>query len=113
MIMKHYVGLMRADFKRQADDAFEQIKTEILTHHNEDMCQLAQSTEAIKDGVLSIQGKEFKQECRDLLQPDHEITIEEYEQFEKDHDAYNSLGGNHEGDHLYELVKKKVEGTLI
>jgi hypothetical protein len=47
-----------------------------------------------------------------LLEEGHEITIEEFKDLDKDHDVYNALGGNHNGDHLYDLVKKKVENKL-
>lgn len=63
----------------------------------------------LKNGVLSIQGKQFKEECRRVLDEKYVLTIDEYEQLEKDHDVYNSLGGNHTGDSLFKLVQKKVE----
>ena len=66
----------------------------------------------LKAGLLSIQGKEFRENCRKLLADDHEITLDEWEDIDADHEAYNGLGGNHKGDHLYELVKKKAERTL-
>lgn len=66
----------------------------------------------LKAGLLSIQGKEFRENCRELLADDHEITLDEWEEIDADHEAYNGLGGNHKGDHLYELVKKKAERTL-
>lgn len=64
---------------------------------------------ALTAGVLSMQGKEFRNNCRKLLAEDHIITLDEWEELDKDHMAYNGLGGNHKGDHLFSLVKKKVE----
>lgn len=64
---------------------------------------------ALTAGVLSMQGKEFRNNCRKLLTEDHVITLDEWEELDKDHMAYNGLGGNHKGDHLFSLVKKKVE----
>ena len=61
--------------------------------------------------MLSLQGRTFKNNCRRLLDLDHEITLEEYEEISKDHEAYNSLGGNHNGDELFLLVRKKVEDS--
>lgn len=40
---------------------------------------------------------------------DHTITIEEYQQINEDHEAYHALGGNHNGDALFDLVRKKAE----
>ena len=67
---------------------------------------------ALTQGVLSMHGREFKNRCWELLDEDHEITLDEYEDISADHDAYNALGGNHEGDRLFDLVKKKFEKSL-
>lgn len=64
---------------------------------------------ALTAGILSMQGKEFINNCRKLLAEDHIITLDEWEELDIDHTAYNGLGGNHKGDHLFSLVKKKVE----
>ena len=74
--------------------------------------QLTKDLLEIKTGILSIQEKEFKTNCRKLLAEDHEITLEEWEEIDADHEAYNALGGNHRGDQLYALVKKKAEYIL-
>lgn len=70
---------------------------------------LEKNITALTAGVLSMQGKEFRNNCRKLLAEDHVITLDEWEELDKDHIAYNGLGGNHKGDHLFSLVKKKVE----
>lgn len=67
---------------------------------------------SVKKGLLSVQGKQFKEECRRLLEDGHDITLDEFQELDTDHEAYNALGGNHNGDHLFDLVKKKVENTL-
>lgn len=71
-----------------------------------------QELKYLKAGLLSMQGKQFKENCRKLLEDEHVITFEEWEEIDADHEAYNGLGGNHNGDYLYELVKKKVEHSL-
>ena len=70
---------------------------------------LEKNITALTAGVLSMQGKEFRNNCRKLLAEDHVITLDEWEELDKDHMAYNGMGGNHKGDHLFSLVKKKVE----
>lgn len=90
------------------------IKAEIraeFERSNKKENELAEQIKVLKAGLLSIQGRTFKSNCRRLLDPDHEISLEEYEEITKDHDAYNSLGGNHNGDQLYMLVRKKVEDS--
>ena len=101
----------RADEK----EAFlEGIKDEIraeFERSNKKETELAEEIKVLKAGLLSIQGRTFQSNCRRLLDPDHDISLEEYEEITKDHDAYNSLGGNHNGDQLYQLVRKKVEDS--
>ena len=63
-------------------------------------------------GMLSIQGRQFKEECRVLLQEDHNITLAEFEHITNEHQIYNELHGNHEGDNLYNLVEIKYEANL-
>ena len=73
---------------------------------------LSNEMRSLKKGLLSIQGKEFRDNCRKLLDDGHEITLDEWEEIDADHEAYNGLGGNHKGDQLYGLVKKKAEKIL-
>lgn len=65
-----------------------------------------------KQGLLSVQGHQFRKKCKELLAETHELTLDEYTQLIADHDAYNALGGNHEGDRLFNLVEKKAEKHL-
>lgn len=92
------------------------IKKEIsaeFERSNSKETELAGEIKTLKAGLLSIQGRAFKNNCKRLLDPDHEISLEEYEEITKDHDAYNSLGGNHNGDELFILVRKKVEESWV
>ncbi len=68
--------------------------------------------EVVKSGVLNLQGKTFKQECRKVLENEENLSIEEFERIQADHDVYNSLGGNHDGDSLFELVEHKYKNKL-
>lgn len=63
----------------------------------------------IRGGLLSVQGSLFRAKCKDYLAEDHFITLEEYELLTKNHDVYNSLGGNHVGDSLFAMVQQKFE----
>lgn len=65
----------------------------------------------IKDGLLAVQGHEFRNKCRKFLAQE-EIKPEDFEQLESDHLAYNKLGGNHKGDSLFEQVKTKYFAQL-
>ena len=73
---------------------------------------LQKQIDIIMSGVLSIQGRAFKQECRTLLKDGHEITLEEWESIQEEHDIYNALGGNHDGDSLFKMVEHKAMKNL-
>lgn len=74
--------------------------------------ELQEQIDILKRGILSIQGKSFKHECRELLKEDHEVSLEEFEMLQEDHNIYNSLGGNHDGDTLFKMVENKTSINL-
>lgn len=63
---------------------------------------------AIKNGILSIQGRQFRELCVELLKKDC-ISVEEYEEFENEYSVYKSLGGNHRGDAFHARVVAKYD----
>lgn len=72
---------------------------------------VVENLDVIRKGLLAVQGHEFRNKCRRLLSKDV-ILLEEYEQLESDHLAYNGLGGNHKGDSLFDQVKTKYYSQL-
>lgn len=129
-VAKYFYNLYKKEKENVKQEEFEEWKEDIVTemtglienkHKQSDevdgriINQLAEITnviETLRDGMLSIQGKQFKQECRELLQPDCEITIDEWTRLNKEHDVYNSLNGNHEGDLLFNDVEIKYHSQL-
>ena len=83
------------------------------THMEEKLNTLFTDVEYLTKGMLSLQGKEFRNECRELLKPEHTITLDEYEQFEADYEAYKALKGNHKGDSLHAAVVEKFNAQVI
>lgn len=79
---------------------------------HKDIQHLNDNVDILKGGMLSLQGREFKQDCRDLLKEDHVITLIEYENIIEEHRIYNSLGGNHRGDALFAAVQQKYNNSL-
>lgn len=73
---------------------------------------LQQQIDIMKSGILSIQKRNFKQECKELLKEDKNISLEEFESLQEEHNIYNSLGGNHDGDMLFKMVEKKISSSL-
>ena len=74
--------------------------------------KINEEIDSLKDGMLSIQGRDFKNECHRLLKQDHAIDVKEYEALLVDHIVYNKLGGNHEGDSLFHMVEAKYRNTI-
>lgn len=123
--VKHYVKLQRCDWARQVEEVKKKAQQEVVTKLEEEITAvreesrttdqkisaelecLSLSQENITAGLLSMQGKQFRETCMFLLQPDHIITFDEYEQFEQDYLAYKALGGNHYGDQLHARVVEK------
>ena len=78
----------------------------------EEIGMLNQDFNLLKKGILSIQGRQFKEFCTRLLSSDHELTLDEYRQCSDEHEVYNCLGGNHDGDRLFSLIQKKAENLF-
>lgn len=105
--------------QKEQDEFYNKIKCEIdKKHDSSKQGDIALHTEmnsftvvlnSLKRGLLSVQGRQFKADCKKLLAEDHVITFDEYQQITEDHQAYHDLGGNHNGDALFDLVRKKAE----
>lgn len=66
----------------------------------------------IKDGVLAVQKETYMSHGQELLNEQHHITTEEYLTVTKEHDIYNRLGGNHEGDLMFDAITVKYHKGL-
>lgn len=136
-IVKHHIKLIIEDRKRhekelikamgeKLDEQKRDMESQILQCHtkllntiqhydemsNKEDKLLHEEVDVIRDGMLSIQGKAFKDQCRFLLEPNHIITLNEYENILHEHTVYNRLGGNHEGDGLFSSVQAKYQNSL-
>ena len=74
----------------------------------EDLSSIHTKINAIENGILSIQGKQFREFCKELLKKET-ISIEEYEDFEEEYEVYKGLKGNHKGDVLHDRVVDKFK----
>ena len=136
-VARHYIQLLK---KQRADHENEIIKTmekglnehkqqmredmtacsaglmKIVEEKNQELLEadslLHEEIDGLRDGMLSMQGRNFKNDCHKLLKKDHIIDVKEYEQILADHIVYNKLGGNHEGDALFSMVEAKYRNTI-
>lgn len=70
------------------------------------------NTEAVKDGTLALWRKTYFADARHLLEPDHVITDKEYVKISNEHNVYNKLGGNHDGDEYFKSITIKYQAGL-
>lgn len=99
------------------DERFEETNNRITALDNKvekkinEVRKDVQSSEAqqkiLKEGLLSVQGNNFKRQCKALLEPTHKITETEWLQHQIDFEAYERLGGNDDGHDLHNAVAHK------
>lgn len=123
--IKKYYEVKKSEFERERKelreaiikDIDEKLQKEMEKSNQEDeriradMAQLNVTIKGLIQGLLSVQGKNFREQCEQLLDLDY-ITIQDYEQFEEDYAAYKALGGNHRGDALHARVVDKYVGQI-
>lgn len=128
---KHYIKLERQRMNNQKAERMKELREEIADeleleikevdqrsqeadkYISAELEVLSAGVENLTIGLLSMQGREFRETCLTLLNPEHEITIQEYEQFEEDYSAYKALNGNHKGDALHSRVVEKFNSQII
>ena len=120
-LIKQYYSLQKKVHSQQRDNFEEEIIEAInsslkkeqektnkeIASAKEEILKVHKSTDILKSGLLNVQRKNFMEFCYFLLEPDHIITKEEYENIEEDHEVYNALDGNHKGDELFRVVSEK------
>lgn len=127
---KHIIKLEKDSVNRTKAEHSKEMRQEIVDElegkidevrqHSDEMDEkmwveieeIENGVKGLTTGVLSLQGKQFKEYCRELLQPGHIITVSEYEDFESEYDVYKTLDGNHKGDLLHQLVVDKFNAQL-
>lgn len=123
--IKKYYEIKKNEFEKEREelrkaivkDIDEKINKEIDKSNREDeriradMAKLDLTIKGLIQGLLSVQGKNFREQCEALLSQEY-ITIQDYEQFEEDYAAYKVLGGNHRGDALHARVVDKYVGQI-
>lgn len=105
------IGALQADMKIMQQEIQTNKNDENLIEKKIDT--LKDNLNTLKNGILSLQRKEFKEECRRLLNQEEAITYEQYTILQREHTVYNSLGGNHEGDQLFKLASMRYANTSV
>lgn len=85
-------------------------KNDIANYHKDFQARCSEMNDqfgVLQAGVLRVAGRWFIGDCQNLLEPDHVITQDEFEDIMDYHTTYNNLGGNHKGDEYFNLVSEK------
>jgi len=96
--------------QEQMNQCYNKLNTKIsefIDESREEDKKMNERVSGICNDILTIEGASFRAECRKLLKKEHIITQDEFNTITLEHDAYNNLGGNHEGDMLFEMVREK------
>lgn len=99
------------EVRKKSSEREASIRNDLTNMHDELVkkdTEIKEDIGTLQEGILSIQGKQFRELCKDLLKKEY-ITVEEYEDFEAEYAVYKSLGGNHRGDALHERVVRKCD----
>ena len=130
LFAKHYVKLQKKSMEDKWKDKEKNMCGKIISTLEEEIRKVDEKSNeedklihaeldeihvnlnTVESGVLSIQGKQFKDYCEFLLETGHYITVDEYEEFEYDYEVYKKLGGNHRGDALHDRVVDKVKTQM-
>lgn len=94
------------------DACYHRLETKIndfVEESKKEDVEINNKIDNLQEGVLSIQGQNFKYECQKFLDRKEPISLLEYEALMSQHNIYNHLGGNHDGDSMFELVTLKYK----
>ena len=98
--------------QEQMDACYHRLEDKIsdfVKQSEEEDEKIYQKIGNLEDGILSLQGQQFKESCHALLDQKEPITFSQYDKLMTEHKTYNKLGGNHDGDELFHLVSLKYE----
>lgn len=98
--------------QKQFYEDVKQLITECTEESKRGDRALQDQINIIRGGILSIQRKDFKEDCEAALREGHEVSLEEFESLQEEHRIYHSLGGNHDGDILFDMVLQKTTRQL-
>ena len=110
---KHYYDLYKKAKDTTQNQIVTELKDELKNYTQEALIELRKSSTAVVHAVLEVQGKQFKTDCKNLLETPNSITFEQFETLTMEYDIYKSLGGNGFGSTLFELVQEKYSSQMM
>lgn len=96
--------------QEQMDACYSRLDNKIsdfVKESQEEDKKINKKIDSVREGMLSFQGEKFKYSCQKLLTQEQEISLLQYQELMIEHNVYNNLGGNHDGDEMFRLVTIK------
>lgn len=121
MAIRHFWKLWKSEQQHQKTEEQQAFYEGILTKIDErneilenkidslsnKLIKAEEQNDILTEGLLSIQGSNFKRQCKKLLDENKQISEADWLQLNADYAAYEKLGGNGVGHELYEAVVRK------
>lgn len=130
-IAKHYYGLWKKEKENKQNQILDSIKEELKTYNQEIVTQkealltsedvklqeaikkVEESNNQLMNVVLGVYNKQFKNDCRYLLENVNNITYEQFVNLQEEYDLYRILSGKEADERLFGLVQEKYSGQMM
>lgn len=111
--VKHYHSLWVEAKDNKQKELLDQVKEDLKGYFQETIAKIDSSNRALLKAVFEVQQKQFKSDCKYLLEDTNNITFEQFENLHDEYNIYKSLGGNGSGSTLFDLVQEKYSSQMM
>ena len=110
---RHYYKLWQESQNSQKEKMRADILKEMQAENQKQFDDLQSSINQLMKVVLTVQGKQFRTDCKDLLTDTRRIiTYDQFDNLHSEYEIYESLGGNGLGKELFNLVQEKYSNQI-
>lgn len=111
---RHYYKLWQESQNIQKEKMRADILKEMQNENQKQFDKLQASIDQLMKVVLTVQGKQFRVDCKELLTGENNqvITYDQFDNLHTEYEIYKSLGGNGLGEQLFALVQEKYSNQI-
>ena len=110
---RHYYKLWQESQNLQKEKIRADILKEMQNENQKQFDKLQSAIDQLMKFVLTVQGKQFRTDCKDLLTDTRSIiTYDQFDNLHTEYEIYTSLGGNGLGQELFRLVQEKYSNQI-
>ena len=110
---RYYYKLWKESQAAQKEKMQEEIQKKIQDEYQKKLDDMQTIIDRLSIVVLTVQGKQFKNDCREILNSGTNINYETFDNLHTEYEIYTSLGGNGLGEKLFELVEGRYSAQLM